>query len=90
MALATLLPAQELEDALQLLCARSEDEAAAAAADKRRLEGVVKSLEARLAQVQKWAAWGASDAWGTNDSASRAGRDCAGGEGTSAPPAFLR
>ncbi len=42
---------QELEDALQLLCAKSEDEAAAAAADKRRLEGVVKSLEARVAQV---------------------------------------
>lgn len=42
---------QELEDALQLLCTKSEDEAAAAAADKRRLEGVVKSLEARLAQV---------------------------------------
>lgn len=43
---------QELEDALQLLCTKSEDEAAAAATDKRRLEGVVKSLEARLAQVR--------------------------------------
>ena len=42
---------QELGDALHLLSAKAEDEAAAAAADRRRLEGVVKSLEGRLAQV---------------------------------------
>ena len=42
---------QELSDALHLLDAKAADEAAAAAGDRRRLEGVVKSLEGRLAQA---------------------------------------
>ena len=43
---------QELADALRLLGAKAEDSAAAAASDRRRLEGMVASLEARLAQVR--------------------------------------
>lgn len=50
MLLAASLP-QELEDSVRLLQERAADEAAAAAADRRRMEGVAKSLEARLAQV---------------------------------------
>lgn len=42
---------QELADALHLLNAKAADEAAAAASDRKRLEGVVKSLEGRVAQV---------------------------------------
>jgi hypothetical protein len=42
---------QELADALHLLESKAADEAAAAAGDRRRLEGVAKSLEGRLAQA---------------------------------------
>lgn len=46
------LQAKELGDALQLLNSRAADDQAAAAGDRRRLEGVVKSLEGRLQQTQ--------------------------------------
>ncbi len=42
---------QELSDALRLLSSRASEEQAATASDRRRMEGVVKSLEGRLAQV---------------------------------------
>ena len=44
-------PRQELGDALHLLNSKASDDAASAASDRRRLEGVVKSLEGRLGQV---------------------------------------
>lgn len=46
------LQSKELADALHMLNAKASDGEAAAASNKRRLEGVVKSLEARLSQVQ--------------------------------------
>ncbi|KAL4436968.1 hypothetical protein ABPG75_004107 [Micractinium tetrahymenae] len=46
------LQAKELADTLHLLNSKAADNEAAAANDKRRLEGVVKSLEGRLSQVQ--------------------------------------
>lgn len=50
---ALLLPyhPQELADALHLLNSKADDSEAAAASDKRRLEGVVKTLEGRLSQA---------------------------------------
>ncbi|KAL4430551.1 hypothetical protein ABPG77_005791 [Micractinium sp. CCAP 211/92] len=46
------LQSKELADALHLLNSKADDSEAAAASDKRRLEGVVRSLEGRLSQVQ--------------------------------------
>ena len=42
---------QDLADALHQLTAKAADEQATAAGDKRRLEGVAKTTEGRMAQV---------------------------------------